>query len=561
MLFDIFRVEVFPDVKFHETLELVKISGNLKTPIQIFALELLESLKGISSRDTFELIIDANGNNLIITDCQIVSIEKFTQNVSEYAELIDFDISLSIAKGNVGGVTSVYFLQEFAAYLNNGNFNDVLKTFSAIFSDKHEFEVYHAMEPFHSETICFYSVLGHGSIFVNVEWKREEILELFRENSTTSNKQNDFIPNDFHFLKESRVSAINNFFSTACSVLCLAFISNYSKVERDLFNYRITGYKSIICDDVPLLQLASHQKILFKIYCWAYSGGNNSDKVGLIRNVLSIHLNQDGSIRFDSKVWDAVQSNYQIYLKRNIQSYLEVKSKLGELIMESTSKSYAMVDQVLDSFKNNAFIILTFILTVVVINGLKDSGETTVFSNAYLAIVVILSIVSGFWLIFTRIEVIKRFDTASNALAKILKINYGKILMEAEIDESINPVVTINRDYLTKQMRRYTCWWLVMLAVFVSSFGICNRIFSSKVLQRNHAPEKAIVVDRIDVSKVSSASTASVEEASGARALVNGKKSESLEAKKDVVSAPAKKQEGGKKLPEQRSEASHVPEK
>jgi len=30
----------------------------------------------------------------------------------------------------------------------------------------------------------------------------------------------------------------------------------------------------------------------------------------------------------------------------------------------------------------DVLIILTFILTVVVINGLKDSGEVTVFSNA-----------------------------------------------------------------------------------------------------------------------------------------------------------------------------------
>src|SRR5690606_16496348 len=148
------------------------------------------------------------------------------------------------------------------------------------------------------------------------------------------------------------------------------------------------------------------------------------------------------------EVWSAIQSNYQIYLKGNIQSYLEVKNKIGELILESSARAYSMVDELLDSLKNNAFILLSFILTVVVVNGLKDSGESVVFSDPYLLIVILLSVVSAFWLLMTKSEVLKRYENAASNLSDILKANYAKILMSEEIDSLVNPIISKNRAYL-----------------------------------------------------------------------------------------------------------------
>lgn len=351
---------------------------------------------------------------------------------------------------------------------------------------------------------------------------RAEKFSLFSQNSISSNLRVKLLPEDF-FIVQGRISEnLTQFYREMCSVLSMTFLANFSELKGSTFSYKISGYRNISVSGAAATELSQHWEMLTKIYSWAYEGGNNSDKVGLLRNVISLHLDDGGRIRFDNALWNAIQSNYQIYLKDNIQSYLEVKNKLGEFVVESTSKTYAMADELVDAFKNNALILATFLLTVVVVNGLKDTGEATVFSNAYLAIVVVLTIVSGIWLIMTRVEVVKRFDNGASTIASVLKLNYQRVLLESEIDESINPVISLNRSYLVGQVKRYTGWWLGMLVAFVLVLVICNRIFAvqkqevgkqssvdvvqpEKVIQRiekkNSAPEETAPQDPPKVVK------------------------------------------------------------
>lgn len=193
---------------------------------------------------------------------------------------------------------------------------------------------------------------------------------------------------------------------------------------------------------------------------------------------MSIHLDDRNRIRFDSEAWEAIKSNYQVYLKDNLQSYLEVKNKIGEFIIDSTAKTYGIADQLLESLKNNILVLLTFLLTVVLVNGLKDNGYKIVFSDGYLAIVLILTLVSIVWLVMTLLETNKRFESASATIKDILKLNYQKVIMESEIEDVVNPVISKNRDYLKSQLKRYGIWWSVLLAVFVLSFATGNWYFT-----------------------------------------------------------------------------------
>uniref|UniRef100_UPI000D46ECA8 hypothetical protein n=1 Tax=Aeromonas sp. HMWF015 TaxID=2056851 RepID=UPI000D46ECA8 len=227
--------------------------------------------------------------------------------------------------------------------------------------------------------------------------------------------------------------------------------------------------------------LFSHDKdmcsILYKIYDWSYEGGNCSDKIGLVRNVLSIHLDDNNKIKIDNEAWQAIQSNYQIYLKENIQSYLEIKNKIGEFVIESSSRTYTMANEILSSFKNSIFVFITFILTVVVVNGLKDTGEKSIFSDAYFAIVIILCIVSLIWREMTKRAVLKQFESASSTVKEILQLNYSKVLMQDEINQCIDPVVSTNRTYLEEQVKQYSEWWLGIILIFGLTYGAANIYF------------------------------------------------------------------------------------
>jgi Na+/melibiose symporter-like transporter len=132
----------------------------------------------------------------------------------------------------------------------------------------------------------------------------------------------------------------------------------------------------------------------------------------------------------------------------------------------------------LESLKNNILVLLTFLLTVVLVNGLKDNGYKMVFSDGYLAIVLILTLVSVLWLAMTLLETNKRFESASTTIKDILKLNYRKVIMESEIEDVVNPVIDKNRVYLKSQLKRYSIWWSVLLVVFAVSFATGNWYFT-----------------------------------------------------------------------------------
>lgn len=478
---------LFEFLKHSQALDLAELTETLNTaklkikPNQAedFVLKLFDELKTISRRDTFELFVEASGELLSITGHDATDLARLKSHLSNHKGEDDFEIELTIEKSPDNSVISIYYLEAFAKYLKEENLFNLISNFSKQFTEKIFFEVFSSTPDFGSSTIYFFEFGGKPpELTVVSKFSRDEKLVLFRENAITTNIPIKLLPSDFNLTVRSEYEEINRFFYNIGTILSILFISNISELnQQNQFSFKVCGYKAITCNALDLDVYSQKFNLLLKIFSWTYEGGNNSDKLGLVRNVFSIHLDNSGNILIDEEVWSAIQSNYQIYLKGNIQSYLEVKNKIGELILESSARAYSMVDELLDSLKNNAFILLSFILTVVVVNGLKDSGESVVFSDPYLLIVILLSVVSAFWLLMTKSEVLKRYENAASNLSDILKANYAKILMSEEIDSLVNPIISKNRAYLHAQARRYSWWWGWMLSIIVLSFVLGNFLF------------------------------------------------------------------------------------
>lgn len=481
MLFEYFAVgNLIRIASIEETFDVLTIKVKPEESMRTFVPKLFDELKTLSNRDSFELHFEIAGTYKTIRDTHSSSLSVLNEHISTNIDETDYEIDLKVTKALNNSTVSIYFLEEFGKYLDQEPLKNIIATISKKFESKLKLEVFTTIERFGSNTIQFYQAQEQclSSVYDN-EINRKDKLELLFENSSIANRELRLLPSDFYLLSNSSYKSINNFFQKACTILSLQFISNASEFKNgDLFAYKISGYKTINCDGVSIDDLIKRYRLLYKIYSWAYEGGNSSDKIGLVRNVLSIHLDSDNNIKFDNEVWEAIQSNYQIYLKGNIQSYLEVKNKISEFIIESTTKTYALADELLDSLKNNIFILLTFLLTVVVVNGLKDNGDTNIFSDIYLGIVIILSLISGLWLGMVRYELVNRFDNATETIKEILKLNYNKLLMESEIDECVNPVIKKNKIYLTSQIKRYSLWWGVILIIFVFSYVCANLYFS-----------------------------------------------------------------------------------
>lgn len=480
----------FECVSIKETLNHLNVTIRDLGDFKPMLTKLFEELKTISSRDTYELFIEIDGSSVSISNASSNSYETINNHVKDcYEADSEYEIELKVEKNVVDRTVSVYFIDELSAYIESETPNNIITTLSKMFCEQIFFEVFSTIKPFYSNSIVFYQKDYFPDSFTLPEPEvRVKQIEMFSENCHFTSFDFNFLPSDFSFIKRSDTAhKILKIFDELASVLSVIFISNTSEITCDgKFSYKINGYKMISCNKVDFADISLFGELPHKIYSWAYEGGNKVDKLGLVRNVLSIHLDHKNCISFDNEAWEAIKSNYQVYLKDNLQSYLEVKNKIGEFIIDSTAKTYGIADQLLESLKNNILVILTFLLTVVLVNGLKDNGYKMVFSDGYLAIVIILSLVSIVWLAMTILETNKRFESASSTIKDILKLNYQKVIMESEIEDVVTPVIEKNRVYLQSQLKRYSIWWMVLLGVFVLSFATGNWYFNILEIKDTH---------------------------------------------------------------------------
>jgi hypothetical protein len=435
------------------------------------ALQLLTLAEKLSARDRFELQVEFQGDALSLTEVSDAERASLTSHLQAHEDQGEARYELIVKKGG-GGALSIYSLSAFGRYLENDELTNVLAALGSRFKEGISFECLCAASACGSDTLRFWPQGQVPTADSAAPSLRSQVLTSFRDNSYSAGLKTDLLPSDFYLLQRTNVAAIDAFMDKACALLCAIYLASGSQIQSSgRLSYKLVGYKSIegeaaFADFLPALPG------LYKIYDWAYGVGGSADRIGLARNVVSLQVDRLQDVSDHPSLWNAIHSNYQIYLKGNVASYLEVKSKIAEFLVESTAKAHALVEDLVDSLKNSVFVMLTFLLTVVVVNGFKDTGAAVIFSAAYFWIVVVLCVVLTVWVIGTCRGAIRRFDNSAQTTAEVLQLAYGRILLSSEIKENIEPINIGNRKYLVRQCWRYALYWLLIAVLLMGGFGL-----------------------------------------------------------------------------------------
>lgn len=434
------------------------------------ALQLLALTKSLPLRDRFELQIEFRGDVLSLTDNSEAGQALVATHLQAHMDQGEARYEL-IVKKSVNGALSIYCLSAFGRYLEGEELASVLTALGSRFKDGIAFECLCPVSACGSDTLRFWPQGQMPSAGSTAPSMRSQVLTSFRDNSYSAGLKTDFLPSDFHLLQRTGVAVIDDFMDKACAVLCAIYLVSSSQIHSsERLSYKLVGYKSVE-GEAAFIEFVPALPGLYKIYDWAYGVGGSADRIGLARNVVSLHVDRLQDVLDHSTLWNAIHSNYQIYLKGNVASYLEVKNKIAEFLIESTAKAHALVEGLVDSLKNGVFVMLTFLLTVVVVNGFKDTGAIVIFSAAYFWIVVVLCAVLTVWVVGACLGAIRRFDNSAQTTAEVLQLGYGRILLSSEINENIDPINARNRKYLVRQCWRYALYWLLIAALLVGGFG------------------------------------------------------------------------------------------
>lgn len=465
----------YNQLELSENLAQLTFKATRKSHNEHFLNTIINKLSKISPRDTFELTTSIDGAEFTTTVCDENSINLLKDYYSENKDESDtIKLAISIAKKKVNNTVSIYSLSSFFDFFSPKSLLEKIETLSAVFDKEIIFEVFKPTDSFGSSTIYFRS---HKELpitnDINTNEKRLYRSSKISENSSFIHFNQRFLPSDFD--AKNTLYANQNlimFFSKAKLIYSLACISNTTEVlEEKFISFKINGYRAITTDKTLPEKLNISSDIAYKIYDWIYTDGQCSDKIGLVRNIITLD-STNNKINLSSSTWNTIQANYAIYLKENIGKYLDLKSKILEYITDFNKRALDATDAFTSSFQNNTIGFSTFIVTVVAINGLKDAGSEKIFSKEYLLIAGMICIISMLWMYISRSDTNNRITyLISHTKDSILKA-YSNILSADEVNESIDPTIDNIKKHTSQRMRKYTSLWVISTVIFMLLFII-----------------------------------------------------------------------------------------
>ena len=127
--------------------------------------------------------------------------------------------------------------------------------------------------------------------------------------------------------------------------------------------------------------MKKNNKNIFEIYNWAYQDDRAIDKVLLARNVISLQCKFCDLLEIDDKALPAIVSNFNLYLRKDLAIYLDIKNKLAEFISNVLSQLIASSSQFVRHFISNIVAILGFIFSIILSNIVSQIPLNNIFTR------------------------------------------------------------------------------------------------------------------------------------------------------------------------------------
>lgn len=256
-------------------------------------------------------------------------------------------------------------------------FSELLGSNSRIIFVHEEFS-----QPFGSGTFTF-APLAHSLLNVGSHSLGDrESLALARRECVTTDWNSSVFPEDFRAVSSDNEGPAGRVFARIENFLAVSSLADaVVKAGGNSFIVRVKGHRMqeqvIHWSDIP----DSRNVVLQQVYDWVYhlrSAGPLTDRLGLARNFISLHW-KDGIFRLDPRVVPAIKAGYELYLKKNLKDFVEIRSKVTGFILEIEGKAAKSVENAVSNLEKNFYGIATFITSVLLIKVLQDKS----FSGAF----------------------------------------------------------------------------------------------------------------------------------------------------------------------------------
>ena len=392
-------------------------------------ISLKKFISNIIQRDEMTIIMTSPDEDIL--KLKNHNLENFEDNYNQFLIKLqkndDIKCFIEIEKKVKDGWFSIYNWEAFSSYLFEKSLVEILGSFNLLMENLNflYFEVLDKDVYWNTKTMIFCS--NKEAIFKPLV-NRQYILKNAKEVSSFYNDFNiSLIPDDFIIINDYKNNSLCEKFNNIATLLSIGYISNQSKLVDSKFNCQIIGQRNIEYS-YNLSDIKTNLELI-KIYEWIYSNDNVIDKVIISRNIISLHCKFCDLLNTDGKTFSSIQSNYRIYLKDNVNKFLEAKEIVTKFICDITLQIGSDATKLLNDFKNNIFAIFGFLLTVFITNVSSEQPLDSIFTTDIVNLLYIILYGSIFYFILCLVECLYKYY--KNDLAYLnLKDNYKDIFTE-----------------------------------------------------------------------------------------------------------------------------------
>lgn len=431
------------DLKTYDRIELL-ISIDKHEPVSIY-------LNKVDQLSSFLLDVEATKEQKIINS--------------------SFEVQVNIYKEIVNSTVNVYSYSEFLEYLSSISLSALLHSFNRLICKEqvNTFLFINEEIKIITKTFKFVSKSDSPSNTLSNSFDREGIIrERAEVCSFNQSSELQLIPQDFQVINSSgSVEELRKLISKVSVIVSFSYLADISELQnQDSFFFKINGYKSITntvrFDDIS----ADQSDDTFKIFRWVYSDGGTNDKLGLARNLISMTIDTE-TLKIDESTLPSILSNYEIYLKKNVQNYIQLKVKISDFLDKADAKANDLVVSFGKTFRNNLVAFIGYFFTVIIVRYV-NSGNLDVLFTAEVAYLSLAFLGASFIILLLTIwDSINERDRLI-ALYHKTKKRYKYLLDESDLKRIFSNDEEHNNDirYINIKVLVYSLVWGASIVAF-----------------------------------------------------------------------------------------------
>ncbi|WP_352404469.1 hypothetical protein [Sporanaerobacter acetigenes] len=430
--------------------------------------------KIFSSFSTNTKYLDDLYENIIKNKFEMISKDEFIRleiNINKPMEL--------------ESINRIFFFNSFIDSLSKKDLKYILVNspiYNSLNYKKHIiFLIDEDITPFFSQNIYFLHDKKNLENISSLDLDYEHIVNNYKRNCHFINSNLNITPYTFKLIKRSQNEKINEIFDKLTTMISLIYISNYSELDgENILKVYINGYKLIegMIDYCHSPKLPSSY---FDIFEWVYRNEHIEEKLELARQIISLDY-KENLYDINDKSLASIESNYLIYLKENVDSYISLKNQITEDILKLSLESRDIIKDFSSNFKNTFLANLSFVFTILILNIVSETSKPTNIFNRDLSILyLIIVIVSFLYLIFSIINTKKDLEHY-NSTFNNLKELYSGLLSKDDLENTFNnSILTSDTEYIKKRIQFYSVFWLLTIIISLVGLYFLSQWFATEV--------------------------------------------------------------------------------